>query len=138
MGIKTKLRNLNKNNYPFKPWTNNSLQHQYDKLDDDWKAIIPKELIPDLKGDFTTFVPHPALVFAAFRMCKVSNIKVVIIGQDPYINGVNMDQQGPLVMVPQAMGLSFSVPTGFPLPPSLKNIYKNMDQFQIPQSNNCW
>lgn len=57
-------------------------------------------------------LPKPDLVFAAFNHFSLDELKVVIIGQDPYINK------------DQAMGLSFSVPEGVKLPPSLKNIYK--------------
>ncbi|CAH0514146.1 unnamed protein product [Peronospora belbahrii] len=59
-----------------------------------------------------TLYPPPADVFAAMRDCAFSNIKVVILGQDPY--------HGPQ----QAHGLSFSVRHGVPPPPSLKNIFK--------------
>ena len=57
-------------------------------------------------------LPNPDLVFAAFNHFSLDELKVVIIGQDPYINKE------------QAMGLSFSVPEGVKLPPSLKNVYK--------------
>ena len=57
-------------------------------------------------------LPKPDLVFSAFNHFSLEELKVVIIGQDPYINEN------------QAMGLSFSIPEGVKLPPSLKNIYK--------------
>ena len=56
--------------------------------------------------------PKPELVFSAFNYFDLKDLKVVIIGQDPYINEN------------QAMGLSFSVPNGMKVPPSLKNVYK--------------
>src|SRR6185295_15692574 len=55
--------------------------------------------------------PRSHLVFNAFRLTSIENIKVVLIGQDPYVN------------VDEAMGLSFSVPRGVKIPPSLRNIY---------------
>lgn len=58
--------------------------------------------------------PPPNLIFNAFNLTPFNNLKVVILGQDPY-HGEN-----------QAMGLSFSVPKGIKLPPSLVNIYKEM------------
>lgn len=58
--------------------------------------------------------PPDDLVFAAFDTCHWKNIKVVILGQDPYTNPG------------QAMGLSFSVPKGTKIPPSLRNIYKEL------------
>ena len=58
--------------------------------------------------------PPGKLVFNAFNLCPFDKVKVVILGQDPY------HEQG------QAMGLSFSVPEGIMLPPSLQNIYKEI------------
>lgn len=57
-------------------------------------------------------LPKPDLVFSAFNHFSLKELNVVLIGQDPYINKE------------QAMGLSFSVPKGIKLPPSLKNVYK--------------
>lgn len=62
-----------------------------------------------------TIYPPRDLVFNAFNLTKPEDLKVVIIGQDPYHNPG------------QAMGLSFSVPRGEPLPPSLLNIYKEIE-----------
>ncbi len=61
-----------------------------------------------------TIYPSRENMFNAFRFTSPENIKVVIIGQDPY------HEEG------QAMGLSFSVPKGITLPPSLINIYKEI------------
>ena len=57
-------------------------------------------------------LPKKELVFNAFNHFDLCDLKVVIIGQDPYINEN------------QAMGLSFSVPNKVRIPPSLKNVYK--------------
>jgi len=59
--------------------------------------------------------PPAAKIFKAFELCPLQDVKVVILGQDPYHNPG------------QAMGLSFSVPDGVPAPPSLKNIYKEIE-----------
>ncbi len=59
--------------------------------------------------------PSKEDMFNAFKLTPYENIKVVIFGQDPYHN------KG------QAMGLAFSVPTNTPLPPSLRNIYKEIE-----------
>ena len=59
------------------------------------------------------YPPH-ASVFSAFELTPLANVKVVILGQDPYHG------EG------QAMGLSFSVPEHVKIPPSLKNIYKEI------------
>lgn len=58
--------------------------------------------------------PRPARIFAAFDACPFEDVKLVIIGQDPY--------HGP----GQANGLSFSVNDGVPIPPSLVNIFKEV------------
>ena len=58
--------------------------------------------------------PPAKLVFNAFNLCPFNKVKVVILGQDPYHE------------IGQAMGLSFSVPDGVMLPPSLQNIYKEI------------
>ena len=69
--------------------------------------------------DYTCYPPREKL-FAAFKLTPLENVKVVIIGQDPY-HEPN-----------QAMGLSFSVPKGVKVPPSLINIYK-----EISNEYNC-
>lgn len=61
-----------------------------------------------------TIYPPRDMVFQAFKLTKPSDLKVVIIGQDPYHNPG------------QAMGLSFSVPRGIDPPPSLINVYKEI------------
>lgn len=62
-----------------------------------------------------TVYPHARNIFAAFDLCPFDKVKVVIVGQDPY-HGVG-----------QANGLSFSVNEGVPLPPSLQNIYQEIN-----------
>ena len=70
--------------------------------------------------DFTCYPPRE-LLFNAFRLTPLANVKVVIIGQDPY------HEPG------QAMGLSFSVPKGIQVPPSLVNIYKEIyNEYRTP------
>ena len=65
--------------------------------------------------DYTCYPPRE-LLFNAFRLTPLDKVKVVIVGQDPY------HEPG------QAMGLSFSVPEGIKIPPSLVNIYKEIAQ----------
>lgn len=59
--------------------------------------------------------PPGPLIFNSFNLCPFDRVKVVVIGQDPY------HEPG------QAMGLSFSVPEGIPAPPSLVNIFKEIE-----------
>ena len=69
--------------------------------------------------DYTCYPPRE-LLFNAFKLTPLNKVRVVIVGQDPY------HEPG------QAMGLSFSVPKGIKVPPSLVNIYK-----EIAQEYNC-
>lgn len=89
-----------------------------------WKKALREEfekpywqsLTDNVREQYRTSVVYPPgpYIFRAFDVCPLDRVKVVIIGQDPY-HGVK-----------QANGLSFSVNTGLPLPPSLKNIYKEI------------
>ena len=75
----------------------------------------------------TTCYPPGKLIFNAFNLCPFDKVKVVIIGQDPY------HEPG------QAHGLSFSVCDGVPFPPSLQNIFKEIEQdlgMPIPMTGN--
>ena len=75
-----------------------------------------RQLAEQVRQEYAQFPCYPPgrLIFNAFNLCPFDKVKVVIIGQDPY------HEPG------QAMGLSFSVPDGVPLPPSLQNIYKEI------------
>jgi len=79
-----------------------------------------------LDNEYSNYVIYPPreLMFNAFNLLSPNDLKVVIIGQDPY-HEPN-----------QAMGLSFSVPVGVELPPSLINIYKEIEQeYNIKMKN---
>ena len=75
------------------------------------------ELVEKLNSEYENEVCYPSkeLIFNAFNLCPFDKVRVVILGQDPYYNG-------------QAMGLSFSVPDGVKLPPSLRKIYKEIGE----------
>ena len=75
-----------------------------------------EELIKKLNVDYSNQIVYPAInkIFKAFNNTSFSEVKVVILGQDPY-HGAN-----------QANGLSFSVNADVPLPPSLKNIFQEI------------
>ena len=109
---------------------------------DKWIKILEKEGIIDKLNKFLesqkklvivgsrtgacdarrSIVPPPALTFFANNIIGPEDIKVVIIGQDPYPKIVND--------VCEAQGLSFSVPYGLDVPSSLRNIYLNLQKFQ--------
>jgi len=93
-------------------------------LENSWKQLLQDEFTKPYFAQLSSFVrseyqngqvfPPPKLIFNALDRLPVDRVKVIIIGQDPY--------HGP----GQAHGLSFSVPEGMPLPPSLQNIYKEL------------
>lgn len=96
------------------------------KIEQSWKNILSDEFEKDYFKNLTDFVrgeylsgktiyPKPQNIFNAFNLCPLPDVKVVIIGQDPY------HEPG------QAHGLCFSVENGIDLPPSLQNIYKEIE-----------
>ena len=91
-------------------------------LDPEWQELLKDELnsqnfvniVKFLNSQTAVIYPPKDLIFNAFNLCKIENLKVIIVAQDPYHN-------------PQeAMGLAFSVPQGVRIPPSLKNIFKEL------------
>ena len=78
-------------------------------------AEIKAFLLAEIEAGKTIFPPGP-LIFNAFNKTPFDALKVVVLGQDPYHNPG------------EAMGLSFSVPRGVKIPPSLANIYKEIKQ----------
>lgn len=104
------------------------------KIEKSWKEALKEEFLSpyfeNLKKNLiiskkhSTVFPPSNLIFNAFNLTPFNEVKVVILGQDPY-HGDN-----------QAMGLSFSVPKGVRVPPSLKNIYKEIyDDLGIIEPN---
>ena len=96
------------------------------KIEQSWKDVLSDEFEKDYFKNLTDFVrgeylagktvyPAAKNIFNAFNLCPLSNVRVVIIGQDPY------HEPG------QAHGLCFSVQSGVDLPPSLINIYKEIE-----------
>lgn len=95
------------------------------KINTEWEEVLSSYFETDKFQELTNFVqneyqtkkvyPEPKNIFRVFDLTPFDKVKVVILGQDPYHG------QG------QAQGLSFAVPTGFKLPPSLRNIYKEIE-----------
>lgn len=96
------------------------------RIEESWKQALQSEfdkpyfagLVSYLHGEKAAgklIYPPGGQIFRAFELTPVDKVKVVILGQDPYHNPE------------QAMGLSFSVPVGVPAPPSLKNIFKEIE-----------
>lgn len=107
------------------------------RIEESWKKVLAEEfdkqyfsdLIQFVKSEYKTqrIYPPGKLIFNAFDSCTFENLKVVILGQDPY--------HGP----GQAHGLCFSVNDGIPFPPSLRNIFKELNGDigkEIPTSGN--
>ncbi|MEL6721181.1 MAG: uracil-DNA glycosylase [Bacteroidota bacterium] len=96
------------------------------KMEESWKTALSNEFskayfhklvnfLKEAKQGSTTIYPPGSLIFNAFNTTPFDQVKVVILGQDPYHNPG------------EAMGLSFSVPKGKRIPPSLRNIYKELN-----------
>ena len=107
------------------------------KIEPSWKAVLADEFEKPYFSLLTSFVrkeyqsatcyPPAPLIFNAFNQCPFDKVKVVIIGQDPY-HGYG-----------QAHGLCFSVNDGVQFPPSLVNIFKEIERdlhIPFPQSGN--
>lgn len=96
------------------------------RIEQSWKNALSSEFQKEYfcrlvsflyqeKTEGKTIFPPGSQIFRAFDLTPVDKVKVVILGQDPY-HGLG-----------QAHGLSFSVPDGVPAPPSLKNIFKEIE-----------
>ena len=107
------------------------------KIETSWKEKLRDEFEKEYFVSLTDFVrkeyistrvfPPGNLIFNAFNLCPFDRVKVVIIGQDPYHN------------IGQAHGLCFSVTDGTAFPPSLINIFKELNRdlgIAVPQSGN--
>jgi uracil-DNA glycosylase len=108
------------------------------KIEPSWKAQLAEEFKQPYFGEIANFLkvqkqagktiyPPGPLIFNAFNTTPFDEVKVVILGQDPYHNPG------------QAHGLSFSVPKGIPPPPSLVNIFKEIREdldLPVPQHGN--
>ena len=105
------------------------------KIEESWKKELSQEFeqpyfenivsfLKKEKADGKIIYPPGSLIFNAFENTHFDDVEVIILGQDPYHNPG------------EAMGLSFSVPIGIRVPPSLQNIYKEIQNdlgIPIPQ-----
>ena len=119
-------------------YTINAIQFDMDvKIENSWKERLQDEFNKEYFINLTDFIrseyrtrqifPPAKLIFNAFEHTPFDKVKVVILGQDPYHNDG------------QAHGLSFSVPDGIKAPPSLVNIFKEINRdlgIAVPQSGN--
>lgn len=104
-------------------------------IGNDWDCVLKQEFKKDyflriedfINEEYSSKTVYPPYdeIFNAFKLTPIDNVKVVILGQDPY------HEEG------QAHGLAFSTPDGRPIPRSLKNIFKEINveyEFPIPES----
>ena len=104
-------------------------------IGNDWDLVLKEEFqkeyfinlkkFVDNEYDLKTIYPPYEDIFNAFKLTSINDVKVVILGQDPY------HEKG------QAHGLAFSTPEGRPIPRSLKNMFKEINQeygYPIPKS----
>ena len=107
------------------------------KIEESWKKVLSDEFEKPYFKTLTDFVkeeykthtiyPEGKNIFNAFNLCPFDDVKVVIIGQDPYHEPR------------QAHGLCFSVQDGVQFPPSLQNIFKEIESdlgVKVPKSGN--
>lgn len=118
------------------------------KIEESWKKVLAEEFQKPYWLSLTNFIkteitagkkifPVPQNIFAGFSLCPFDQVKVVIIGQDPYHSISQVDGKN----FPTAHGLCFSVVRGARIPPSLQNIYKELklefrEKFTIPDHGN--
>lgn len=118
------MNNYSKEFNRVKGWVGNlpPMTSLLDDIEKNVNAISPQHLV----------LPSVDLIFNAFKYSTYHKISVVIVGQDPYHQTPDVNGK----VINQAMGLSFSVPPGVKTPPSLRNIYKelneNVDGFVTP------
>ena len=104
-------------------------------IGNDWDCVLKQEFEKDyflriedfINEEYSSKTVYPPYdeIFNAFKLTPIDNVKVVILGQDPY------HEEG------QAHGLAFSTPDGRPIPRSLKNIFKEINaeyDFPVPES----
>ena len=122
-----------------KPIKNGWLKYIESEKDKEYFKKILEKINNDSKKyeNKLMIFPFPKNVFRSFRYFEPEETKIVLLGQDPYIRYENIKGK----IVPQAMGLSFSVPKKIKkIPPSLQNIYKeikkNNSNFEIPNHGN--
>lgn len=98
-------------------------------LEDEFEKPYFKELLEKVDEEYSKYKIYPprGKIFSALKHCDIDDVKVVILGQDPY------HEEG------QAHGMCFSVLPGVDIPPSLKNIYKEIEAEYgfVPPNHGC-
>ena len=112
----------------------NEVKPQWKKM---WNQVFEKHnVLEKVERKYSKYQVYPLKhnLLETFKYFDLDETKLVFLGQDPYINSFEING----LDIPQAMGLSFSVPNGIKPPPSLKNIFKELKNeypdFKIPKS----
>lgn len=109
-----------------------NLLNEFRKLEG-WHRELPgaEELLPDIESNIKSItscsehiLPEPQLIFNALKHTDFEAVSACVIGQDPYHQRPEINGE----IVNQAMGLAFSVPQGVRVPPSLRNIHKELSR----------
>jgi uracil-DNA glycosylase len=126
--------------YPFMNWKkclkNGKIKLRSLLFNPDWDEFFDQiehnKFFKSLETHLTKYIeegriilPWAELVFNIFNILSPQQIRVVFIGQDPYADTEIIDNE----RIPQATGCSFSIPLGFPISASLRNIFKNLHHF---------
>lgn len=114
----------------------------YKGVKESWKKIIEESMTTEnyekiknrIKKSNELIYPNTENIFETFKYFDLNELKVVILGQDCYINSLLKDD----IIYPQATGFAFSVDENHRIPPSLKNIFKELkesiEDFEIPNN----
>lgn len=112
----------------------NEVKPQWKKM---WNQVFERHnVLEKVERKYSKYEVYPLKhnLLETFKYFDLDETKLVFLGQDPYINSFEING----LNIPQAMGLSFSVPNGIKPPPSLKNIFKELKNeypdFKIPKS----
>jgi uracil-DNA glycosylase len=135
-----KYKLISTDNYGYKSWSeifqNNVVSLRGLYIHPDWEDFFEKVKQDKRFKEIEDFLshclevtdrkikiyPYPELLFSSFNATPLKELKVVILGQDPY----HQNEKYGNSIIPQAMGMSFSVPVGMKIPSSLNNIYGNL------------
>lgn len=132
---------LNIEHYNYKPWKEeftdgvhfedlpiyNGWRDYIGQLEEHHEFQNIEKVLTDEIEQGNEIYPYPRLMFNALNQTNFENVKVVILGQDPYPN----EEWHYKSRIPQAMGTSFSVPIGMKIPVSLNNVFKNQLSYKV-------
>jgi uracil-DNA glycosylase len=99
-------------------------------VDEDWRLgdHLTDQMLHYLEDEYNNIKCYPKIedIFACFKSCSMKDVRVVLLGQDPYINEKQVQIDNVWVSIPEAMGLSFSVHEQLPIPASLQYMFQSL------------